>query len=196
MQEYTMATNVIASLRHQSHLRGNTLLIATELAHRMNPQGYGCVSYQFLAWKAHCCRRTAINQIARLLEMGLIRKTVMRTKEGYAWNHYHYIGPRLHTASPPVTTHGARIAATLPEAEREKDTSLRQDLERQRKGLRFWSPGSEQWAKTCEEIARLEALLALRETLKIGMCSLGRVGGVSTPGGSAEPSCILLVAGL
>jgi len=65
-----MATNVIASLRHQSHLRGNTLLIATELAHRMNPQGYGCVSYQFLAWKAHCCRRTAITQIGRLSHPG------------------------------------------------------------------------------------------------------------------------------
>ena len=49
----------------------------------------------------------------------------------------------------------------LPDLEREKDHSLREDLERQKKGLRFWTPGSEQWIKTCEEIARLEALLAL-----------------------------------
>jgi hypothetical protein len=156
-----MSKIIIAALRHQPQLRGNTLLIATELAHRMNPQGYGCVSYQFLAWKAHCCRRTAITQIARLLAMGLISKTVMRTREGYAWNLYQYRGPRVHTASPPVSTHGAKGAATLPDPEREKGHSLREDLERQKKGLHFWTPGSDQWTKTCEEIARLEALLVM-----------------------------------
>ena len=156
-----MSKIIIAALRHQPQLRGNTLLIATELAHRMNPQGYGRVSYQFLAWKAHCCRRTAITQIARLLAMGLISKTVMRTREGYAWNLYQYRGPRVHTASPPVSTHSVRVVLMLPDLEREKDHSLREDLERQKKGLRFWTPGSEQWIKTCEEIARLEALLAL-----------------------------------
>ena len=29
-----------------------------------------------------------------------------------------------------------------------------------KKGLRFWTPGTEQWQKTCEEIARLEGLLS------------------------------------
>jgi hypothetical protein len=52
----------------------------------MNRSGYGCVSYQFLAWKAHCCRRTAITQIANLIAQDHFRKTVIRTKEGYAWN--------------------------------------------------------------------------------------------------------------
>jgi hypothetical protein len=65
-----MASNIIAALRPMAHLRGNTLLIATELAHRMNASGYGRVSYQFLAWKAHCCRRTAITQIGRLSHPG------------------------------------------------------------------------------------------------------------------------------
>ena len=109
----------------------------------------------------HCCRRTAITQIARLLALGLISKTVMRTKEGYAWNLYQYRGPRVHTASPPISTHSVRIALTLSEPEREKERGLREDLERQKKGLRFWTPGSEQWTKTCEEIARLEALLVM-----------------------------------
>ncbi len=61
----------------------------------------------------------------------------------------------------PVSTHSVRVVPMLPDLEREKEYALREDLERQKKGLRFWTPGSEQWIKTCEEIARLEALLAL-----------------------------------
>ncbi len=160
-----MAIQIIAALRTQPQLRGNTFLIAVELAHRLNGSGYGRVSYQFLAWKAHCCRRTAVTQIARLVALGLIRKTVLRTREGYAWNLYRYRGPLVHTASPPVTTHGARPASTLPDPAREKDRSLREDLERQRKALRLgiMTAGSDAWHKTCEEIARLEALLTPRE---------------------------------
>ena len=156
-----MATQIIAALRHHApRLRGNTFLIATELAHRMNGSGTGRVSYQFLAWKAHCCRRTAITQIANLLEMGLISKTVIRTKEGYGWNLYQYRGPRVHSASPPGKTHGATVASTLPHPEeRAKELSLREELARQKKGLRFYTPESEQWTITCEEITRLEALL-------------------------------------
>lgn len=155
-----MATNVITALRQQSSLRGNTLLIATELAHRMNSSGYGRVSYQYLAWKAHCCRRTAITQIARLLDMGLIRKTVLRTPEGYAWNHYHYIGPRVHTASPPVMTHGVKVVATLPEARREKELALGEELDRLKKGLRFLSnPDTPMYAACVEKITTLEALV-------------------------------------
>lgn len=156
-----MSTTILAALRTQTQLHGNTFLIATELGHRMNGSGFGRVSYQYLAWKAHCCLRTAVTQIARLVKMGLIRKTVIRTREGYARNLYQYRGALLHTASPPVTAHSARPVSILPDPEREKEDSLRQDLENQRKGLRFWTPGSEQWAKTCEEITRLEALLAL-----------------------------------
>ena len=155
-----MSTAILAALRTKAQLHGNTFLVATELAHRMNGSGFGRVSYQYLAWKAHCCRQTAITQIARLQGLGLIRKTVIRTKAGYAWNHYQYIGPRTQTAAPPVTAHSQKGGSTLPDPEREKDSSLRQDLERQKKGLRFWTRGSEQWTKTCEEIVRLEALLA------------------------------------
>ena len=155
-----MARTIIAALRHRqyAHLRGNTFLIATELAHRMNKQGYGRVSYQYLAWKAHCCRRTAITQIAKLLDLGLIAKTVIRTKEGYAWNLYKYIGPRVHTASPPGTTHGASVVRTLPDPEREKESSLRDDIQNLEKGLRWWTPGSEAYAATQEKITRLKAL--------------------------------------
>ena len=167
-----MATQIIAAIRRYApRLRGNTFLVALELAHRMNAQGLGSVSYQFLAWKAHCCRRTAITQIATLLELGLLKKTVIRTPAGYAWNLYQYIGPRVHTASPPVTTHGAKVVRTLPEAEREKErvrredtgktSAVRQELANQKRMLPLlYTPGTDQWHKTCEEIARLETLLA------------------------------------
>jgi hypothetical protein len=125
----------------------------------MNSSGFGRVSYQYLAWKAHCCRQTAITHIARLVALGLLRKTVIRTQAGYAWNHYQYIGPRVHTASPPVRAHGPKAGSTLPEAGREKDTSLRQEIARQRKSLAFLTPGGGLWQRTQEEVTRLEALL-------------------------------------
>lgn len=154
-----MATNIISAMRRSDKLRGNTFLIAVELAHRMNSAGYGRVSYQFLAWKAHCCRRTAVTHIARLVTLGLLTKTVIRTREGYAWNLYQYRGPLSHTASPPTAAHGASPASTLPDAEREKDRSLREDLENQKKGLRFLTnPHSPGYQACLERIAALEAV--------------------------------------
>ena len=155
-----MATQIIAALRHATpRLRGNTFLIATELAHRMNGQGYGRVAYSYLASKAHCCKQTAITQIAKLLDLGLIRRSRSLTTAGYGWNLYIYCGPRVHSASPPATTRCPKVGQTLPHPEREKELSLREELDRQKKGLRFYTPGSEQWTITCEEIVRLEALL-------------------------------------
>ena len=156
-----MATQIIAALRHATpRLRGNTFLIATELAHRMNGSGYGRVAYSYLAHKAHCCKQTAITQIAKLLDLGLIRKTTILTTEGYGWNLYLYCGPRVHSASPPGKTRCPKVGQTLPHPEeREKELSLKEDLDRQKKGLRFYTPGSDQWTITCEEIARLAALL-------------------------------------
>jgi hypothetical protein len=120
------------------------------------------MAYEYIALKAHCCKRTAMSQVARLVEEHrLFRKVVLHTKYGTAINLYQYLGHIPHQASPPVTTQGATVASILPDPEREKDSALRQDLERQQKGLRFWTPGSAQWTKTCEEIARLEALLVM-----------------------------------
>ena len=47
----------------------------------------------------------------------------------------------------------------LPPQEREKDTSIRKELENQQKGIRFLTPGSDLWQKVSEELARLEAVL-------------------------------------
>jgi len=154
-----MSAAILSAIRQHSQLTGNTFFLALELAHRLNAQGYGRVSYQFLAWKAHCSKRTAQRQIARLIdEHHLFRKTVIRTKYGNAWNLYQYIGPRVSGAAPPVTTRGDSMPSTLPAAGREKELSLTHALENQRKALHFLSPGSPVWERTQEEIARLEAL--------------------------------------
>ena len=157
-----MSTTILAALRTKTQLHGNTFLIATEIAHRMNGSGYVRMAYEYIALKAHCCERTAIRQVARLVDdYRMFRKYVFRTTHGNAINLYQYLGHIPHQASPPVTTQGDSLSVILPDPEREKEDSLRQDLERQKKGLRFWTPGSEQWTKTCEEIARLEALLVM-----------------------------------
>jgi hypothetical protein len=44
---------------------------------------------------------------------------------------------------------------------KEKTGAVRQALANQKRMLpMLYTPGTDQWAKTCEEIARLEALLA------------------------------------
>jgi hypothetical protein len=168
-----MSTHILSDIRHCTQLSGNTFLVALELAHRLNSQGYGSVSYQFLAWKVHCSKRTAQRQVAALTDTEtetrrtarrsavpiLFRKTIIRTKTGNAWNLYHYIGPRLSRAAPPATTQGDTVAPILPPPEREKEQSLRHELENLRKGLRLYgTPGTAHWHATMAKITTLEAL--------------------------------------
>ena len=155
-----MSTTILAALRTRTQLHGNTFLIATEIAHRMNGSGYVRMAYAYIAVKAHCCERTAMRQVARLVEeYGVFRKYVFRTKYGNAMNLYQYRGTIPHRASPPVTTQGDTVSSSLPDPEREKDTALRQDLEHQRKGLRFLTnPDSPGYQACLEKITALEAL--------------------------------------
>jgi hypothetical protein len=154
-----MSTHSIASLRHQTQLHGNTFLVAIELAHRLPTRGWGSVSKAFLAWKAHCCKRTVDTHVRTLLDTHLFECRRRRSVHGNERNEYRYIGP-LHVTRPfpPATPRGATVASTLPRSEREKGTSLEEDLDKQKQGLRFYTPGSDLWTKTCEEIARLERL--------------------------------------
>ena len=161
-----MSTTILAALRTQSQLKGNTFLVATEIAHRMNRSGYVRMAYEYIALKAHCCKRTAISQVARLCtEHRLFRKYVFHTKHGNAINLYQYRGPIVHRASPPVTTHGATVASMLPEPQREKELSLRQEIETLKKGLRFYaSPTSEGYLSSLEILTRLEGLIHTGDT--------------------------------
>lgn len=158
---HAMSTAILADLRHQTQLHGNTFLIATELAHRLNHAGFGRVSYQFLAWRAHCCRQTAITQVARLIDdHHLFRKQRFRTAHGNAINLYQYIGPRLSHAFPPATTHGQSLRQTLPspKAAEAKEQALRADIAQLRQGMRLWREGSEPYNACLERLRYLEGL--------------------------------------
>jgi hypothetical protein len=159
---HAMSTAILADLRHQTQLHGNTFLIATELAHRMNDAGVGRVSYQFLAWKAHCCLRTAVSQVARLIDKHrLFRKQRFRTAHGNAINLYQYIGPRLSRAFPPATTHSATVAKTLPQPKtaEAKESALRDEIAQLRAGMCKWTEGTIPYEACLERLRYLEALL-------------------------------------
>ena len=157
-----MSNPMIAGLRTQKQLHGNTFLVGAELLHRLNAQGWGRTSYKMLGWKAHCHERTAKRQVKRLVEdHHLFRKYTFRTPHGNGINLYQYIGPRVHTAFPPRKTHSGGMSPTLPTRGREgeKNTSLRQEIDTLKKGLRFCKSGSDAYASTQEKITYLEALL-------------------------------------
>ena len=72
-----MATPIIAALRQRQDLKESLLHTAQELAHRASLYGVVRVSYSYLALKCHCSRRTVIRHIQRLLDAGILRKTVL-----------------------------------------------------------------------------------------------------------------------
>ena len=152
-----MATPIIAAIRQRTDLKESLLHTAQELAHRASMYGVVRVSYSYLAQKCHCSRRTVMRHIGRLIDAGIVRKSVLWIRGNYCeMNTYAFL---LAWDTSPPRGSSDRVASNLPPPEREKNSSLREELERQKKGLRFYTPGSDQWTITCEEIARLEALL-------------------------------------
>jgi DNA-binding Lrp family transcriptional regulator len=164
-----MATPIIAALRTRRDLKASLLHTATELAHLASIYGIARASYRYLAWKCHCSRRTVMRHIERLRAAGILRKTVLWIRGNYCEiNTYAFLIP-WDTRRPRGGSD--KTAATLPRHEREKERvrweekektgSVRQELANQKRMLpMLYTPGTDQWHKTCEEIARLETLLA------------------------------------
>jgi HTH domain len=165
-----MATPIIAVLRTRRDLKESVLHTAQELAHRASIYGVVRVSYTYLAEKCHCSRRTVIRHIQRLLDLGIVRKTVLWIRGNYceintytfriAWETSRSAGGSDKTASK--FPHPEREKESSCREEREKSQSLHQQLANQQKALRegWVPPGSERWEAVREEIARLERLLA------------------------------------
>jgi hypothetical protein len=98
-----------------------------------------------------------IRHIQRLLDLGIVRKTVLWIRGNYCEiNTYAFV-----IAWDKSRPQGGsdKTSSTLPHQEREKNSSLRQEWDNQQKTLRVLTPGSGLWERTREEIARLEALL-------------------------------------
>ena len=78
-----MATPIIAALRHRGDLKESLLHTAQELAHRASLYGVARVSYSYLAQKCHCSRRTVMRHIGRLIDAGIVRKSVLWIRGNY-----------------------------------------------------------------------------------------------------------------
>ena len=72
-----MASPIIAALRQRHDLKESLTHTAQELAHRASIYGVVRVSYSYLAGKCRCSRRTIIRHIQRLIDLGILRKTVL-----------------------------------------------------------------------------------------------------------------------
>jgi hypothetical protein len=112
-----------------------------------------------MARKCHCCKQTIINHIRTLIGLHIIEKRVIWIK-GNRCEINTYTFRIAWDKRPAHMCHSQDSGQNLPPQEREKDTSVREDLERQRKGIRFLMPGTERWQAVADEIARLEGLLA------------------------------------
>lgn len=157
-----MATPIIAALRQRQDLKESLLHTAQELAHRASLYGVVRVSYSYLALKCHCARRTVIRHIQRLLDLGIVRKSVIWIRGNCCEVNTYTFRIAWDRSRPQGGSD--KTARTLPRQEREKNSGVREDLEKQKKMLpMLYTPGSDQWRKTCEEIARLEGLLHRQE---------------------------------
>jgi hypothetical protein len=154
-----MATPIIAALRQRDDLKESVLHTAQELAHRASIYGVVRVSYRYMARKCRCCKQTIINHIRRLSALHIIEKRVIWIK-GNRCETNTYTFCITWNKMPAHMCHSQNSGPNLPPQEREKETSVQEDLERQRKGIRFLTPGTDLWQRVSEEIVRLEALLA------------------------------------
>src|SRR5262249_31231805 len=64
-------------------LKEALLHTAQELAHRASIYGVVRVSYRYLGVKCHCSKRTAMRHIQRLIDAGIIRKSVIWIRGNY-----------------------------------------------------------------------------------------------------------------
>jgi len=155
-----MASPIIAALRHRRDLKESVLHTAQELAHRASIYGVVRVSYTYLAQKCHCSRRTVMRHIARLIEANIVRKTVIWIRGNFCeMNQYSFV---ISWDKRPHKGGSDNTSSILPPQEREKETSVREELAKQKKGIYFLTPRSALWQKVSEEIARLEGLVAER----------------------------------
>jgi DNA-binding Lrp family transcriptional regulator len=153
-----MATPIIAAIRQRRDLKESLQHTAQELAHLASIYGVVRVSYTYLAVKCRCSRRTAMRHIQRLEDAKIIRKAVVWIRGNFCEiNTYTF---RIAWDKRVRRGGSDKTSSTLPHQEREKNCSVWEELAKQKKGIHFLTPGSDVWQKTCEEIVRLERLLA------------------------------------
>ena len=137
-----MSAPIIAALRQQRQLKESLLHTAQELAHRASIYGVVRVSYSYLALKCHCSRRTVIRHIQRLIDAGILRKSVLWIRGNYCEiNTYAFLLP---WEKRPATQGSDKTASKFPSRteEGEKFGGWKERKRLDARGLSFLTPGS------------------------------------------------------
>src|SRR5215468_554206 len=123
----TMSAPIIAALRQQRQLKESLLHTAQELAHRASIYGVVRVSYSYLALKCHCSRRTIIRHIQHLIDLKLIKKSVIWIKGNFCEiNTYTFC---LAWDKRPAAGGSDKTTRNLPpQEEREKSRGLGEEI--------------------------------------------------------------------
>jgi Helix-turn-helix domain len=137
-----MAAPIIAAVRARTDLKESLLHTAQEIAHRASIYGVARMSYSYLALKCHCSRRTIIRHIQRLIDAGILRKSVL-----WICGHYCEVNTyafRLRWDKCPATQGSDKTASKFPPRtqEREKYGNLKEKKRQDARGLSFLTPGS------------------------------------------------------
>jgi hypothetical protein len=163
-----MALPLITAVRHLP-FKESVIHTALELAHRCSIYGVVRVSNTYMGAKCHCSARTFQRHVLTLEQAHVLRKTVIKklvkitvgdrveTRLRNEINTYTFTLPWKRPSSPPLPID--KMSRNLPPQEREKKSSVREEIANQQKTLRALTPGSGLWERTREEIARLEGLL-------------------------------------
>ena len=137
-----MALPIITAIRTRTDLKESLLHTAQELAHRASIYGVVRVSYSYLALKCHCSRRTIIRHIQRLIDLKLIRKSVIWIKGHFCEvNTYTFV---LAWEQRAPTQGSDKTTRKFPPARgnEEKAGRLAEKKRLDAKGLTFLTPGS------------------------------------------------------
>ena len=123
--------------------------------------------------KCHCSARTFQRHVVKLEEAHVVRKTVIKklvkvhvgdrteTRLRNEMNTYIFTIPWHKPPSSKVPID--KMSSTLPPQEREKELSLREELDNAKKVLSDCTPGSIFWQWSHDNLTRLEGLLGLHD---------------------------------
>ena len=134
---------------------------------------YGVVraSNDYMGQKCHCHQRTFQRHVVKLEQAHILKKTVVKKVvririgdriEARLRNEINTYTPSPFRGTRPLVHLflWTEYPGIFHSKAGEKNSGVRKELDNQRKGIRFLTPGTDLWQKVSEEITRLEELVA------------------------------------